>query len=58
MVQQAVNVTSVDEKTESEVCPSGVVEGLSYGNDSDPAFHSTGNIVGPCGGAYVLPIGK
>lgn len=58
VVQQAVNVTESDGNVggngESEQCPQGVIEGLTYGNDTDPAFRSTGNIVGPCGMSYIL----
>lgn len=57
-MQQAVNVTEtkVNGKVqgESEQCPQGTIGGLTYGNDTNPAFRSTGNIVGPCGGSYVL----
>jgi len=58
VVQQAVNVTETrvngNVQGESEQCPQGTIEGLTYGNDTNPAFRSTGNIVGPCGGSYVL----
>ncbi|MCJ1244660.1 hypothetical protein MMC30_001859 [Trapelia coarctata] len=33
-------------------CPNGVISGLVYGPDVNPAFRSSGNIVGPCGSAY------
>jgi len=57
-VQQAVNVTETKVKSmvqgASEQCPQGTVGGLMYGNNTNPAFRSTGNIVGPCGSAYTL----
>jgi len=53
VVQQAVEVDNVGEEEEVNAqCPQGTIEGLSYGNDTDPAFRSTGNIVGPCGASY------
>ncbi|KAH8703292.1 hypothetical protein BGW36DRAFT_84952 [Talaromyces proteolyticus] len=36
----------------SSVCPAGTFNGLTYANDTNPAFRSTGNIAGPCGQAY------
>lgn len=58
VVQQAVNVTEMQQTKvtgkESQTCPQGTIGGLTYGNDTDPAFRSTGNIVGPCGSSYVL----
>lgn len=50
-MQTAVNVTAGSGKG-SKTCPQGKIEGLTYGNDSSPAFHSTGNIIGGCGTAY------
>lgn len=53
VVQQAVNVTATTGgKDVSKTCPQGKIEGLTYGNDSSPAFHSTGNIIGGCGVGY------
>jgi len=58
VVQQAVNVTETKVKGKvqgrSEQCPQGTIGGLEYGNNTNPAFRSTGNIVGPCGSAYTL----
>jgi len=54
-VQQAVDVVVAENGEEEGVnaqCPQGQIEGLAYGNDTDPAFRSTGNIVGPCGVSY------
>ena len=36
----------------STVCPQGTVEGLTYSNDTNPAFRSTGDFAGPCGQTY------
>lgn len=36
----------------STQCPSGQLVGLTYTNDTAPAFRSTGNIAGPCGVSY------
>ncbi|KAI1378144.1 hypothetical protein F4677DRAFT_458818 [Hypoxylon crocopeplum] len=36
----------------STSCPAGTFDGLAYGPDVNPAFHSTGNIAGPCGQSY------
>ena len=36
----------------SPACPAGLLAGLTYGPDVDPAFRSTGNIAGPCGSLY------
>ncbi|RAO68123.1 uncharacterized protein BHQ10_004135 [Talaromyces amestolkiae] len=36
----------------STACPAGIFNGLTYEQDTDPAFRSTGNIVGPCGQTY------
>ena len=36
----------------STTCPQGTVEGLTYSNDANPAFRSTGDFAGPCGQTY------
>ena len=37
---------------EDVVDVAGLLAGLTYGPDVDPAFRSTGNIAGPCGWSY------
>ena len=51
MVSQGVSVIGTGQGV-SNTCPNGVISGLVYGPDVNPAFRSTGNIVGPCGSAY------
>ncbi len=36
----------------SSVCPTGQFGGLTYRNDSNPDFRSTGDFAGPCGMTY------
>ncbi|KUL82473.1 hypothetical protein ZTR_10203 [Talaromyces verruculosus] len=36
----------------STACPAGIFNGLTYEQDTNPAFRSTGNIAGPCGQTY------
>lgn len=53
VVSQATNTTGKGTgKGVSAVCPVGTLAGLTYGPDVQPAFRSTGNIVGPCGVGY------
>ncbi|MCJ1282971.1 hypothetical protein MMC26_002298 [Xylographa opegraphella] len=52
VVSQATNLGSASGSGVSSSCPAGTFNGLSYGPDVDPAFRSTGNIIGPCGQAY------
>jgi len=51
VVQQAVNVTGNGVGLSAQ-CPGGQLKGLTYSNDTAPAFRSTGNIAGPCGVSY------
>lgn len=43
---------SASGKQVSTACPAGIFNGLTYEQDTDPAFRSTGNIAGPCGQTY------
>lgn len=36
----------------SAACPKGRIVDLVYLPDTKPAFHSTGNLAGPCGAGY------
>ncbi|KAF6218114.1 hypothetical protein HO133_006072 [Letharia lupina] len=51
VVDQATTVTGSGDGI-STVCPQGTVEGLTYSNDTNPAFRSTGDFAGPCGQTY------
>ena len=48
---QADTVTGSGEGV-SAICPQGTVEGLTYSNDTNAAFRSTGDFAGPCGQTY------
>jgi hypothetical protein len=55
VVSQATNASiphSASGDDTSRVCPAGTFTGLSYSNDTNPAFRSSGNIAGPCGQVY------
>lgn len=51
VIMQGVGVVGTGQGV-TNTCPNGVISGLTYGPDVNPAFRSTGNIVGPCGSAY------
>lgn len=52
VVSQATNYVEVTDEGISNVCPGGKFADLTYVPDYDPAFHSTGDIAGPCGVRY------
>ena len=52
VVSQATNTAAGSGEHVSPACPRGLLAGLTYGPDVDPAFRSTGNIAGPCGWSY------
>ena len=51
VIQQGTNVNGTARGI-SDSCPSGQITGLTYGNDTNPPFRSTGSIAGPCGQIY------
>lgn len=55
VVSQATNSSltgSASGEHVGKTCPAGTFKGLTYEQDTNPAFRSTGNIAGPCGQTY------